>query len=96
MTRTQWIEKTKEIVNGATDAGITKAQATEIFTAIQTQLRDEMKNGEKVSFIPGAIVSVVSRAERKCRNPQTGEEIIVPAKNGLRIQMNTEGKRIYN
>ncbi len=96
MTRTQWIDKTKEIVNNATDAGITKAQATEILTAIQTQLKDEMKNGEKVSFIPGTVVSVVDRAERKCKNPQTGEEMIVPAKKGLRVQMNAEGKRIYN
>ena len=42
-------------------------------------LTEEMKKGEKVSFVGFGTFEVAERSERQARNPQTGAAIMVPA-----------------
>ncbi len=65
----------------ATEATQTHAKA--FLEALGNIIAGEAKNGEGVVLpVIGRFVSKQS-AERKCRNPRTGEEMIVPAKRKL-------------
>ena len=66
-----------EKVAAATD--LTKKDATAAVDAVFSTIHDALANGEKVQLIGFGNFEVRSRAERKGRNPQTGEEIEIPA-----------------
>ena len=66
-----------EQVAKATD--LTKKDATAAVEAVFSTIQDALANGEKVQLIGFGNFEVRSRAERKGRNPQTGEEIQIPA-----------------
>jgi DNA-binding protein HU-beta len=66
-----------EKVAAATD--LTKKDATAAVDAVFSTIQDALANGEKVQLIGFGNFEVRSRAERKGRNPQTGEEIKIPA-----------------
>ncbi|GBD67752.1 HU family DNA-binding protein [Tetragenococcus halophilus] len=71
--KAELIEKVAE----ATD--LTKKDATAAVDAVFTTIQDSLASGEKVQLIGFGNFEVRSRAERKGRNPQTGEEIKIPA-----------------
>ncbi|MGX2947106.1 HU family DNA-binding protein [Enterococcus alishanensis] len=64
--------------NVAEKTGLTKKESlavvNELFKAIETAL----SNGEKVQVIGFGNFEVRTRAARKGRNPQTGEELTIP------------------
>lgn len=61
-------------------ADITKKEADAALKATIQVISDALKKGERVA-IPGfGVFTVRTRAERKGRNPKTGEEIKIPAK----------------
>ncbi len=66
-----------EKVEAATD--LTKKDATAAVDAVSSTHQHALANGEKVQLIGFGNFEVRSRAERKGRNPQTGEEIKIPA-----------------
>ena len=43
--------------------------------------------GEEITLGKLGKFVVVERAERKCRNPQTGEELVVPAKKVVKFKI---------
>jgi len=62
----------------AEKAGLTKSQAEDTFNATFATIADLMSKQEDVS-IPGFGKFVTKvRAERKGRNPSTGQEIVIP------------------
>lgn len=61
----------------------TRAQAEEAVNAVITSLKEALEQGETMSFMGFGSFKIVDRAERKARNPQTGEEITIPAKKAL-------------
>lgn len=64
----------------AKGADISKKEADAALKAAIQAVSDALKKGERVA-IPGfGIFTVRTRAERKGRNPKTGEEIKIPAK----------------
>jgi len=71
--KAELIEKVAE----ATD--LTKKDATAAVDAVFSTIQEALANGEKVQLIGFGNFEVRSRAERKGRNPQTGEEIKIPA-----------------
>lgn len=73
MTKKEFIEKL------ATRAGLTKKDAGNFTDAFIEELSDMFKEGEEVSFIGFGKFSVKDRAERKGKNPKTGETVIIPA-----------------
>lgn len=66
-----------EKVAAATD--LSKKDATAAVDAVFSAIQDALANGEKVQLIGFGNFEVRNRAERKGRNPQTNEEIIIPA-----------------
>ena len=70
----------QELVNDvATTTGLTKKDATAAVDAVFTSIEEALKNGEKVQLIGFGNFEVRTRAARKGRNPQTGEEIEIAA-----------------
>jgi DNA-binding protein HU-beta len=73
MTKTDLIAKVAE----ATE--MTKKDSTKVVDATLDAIAEALKNGEKVQLLGFGTFVVRERAARKGRNPQTGEEIDIPA-----------------
>jgi len=63
----------------AEQEGIEKKQATVYTDAVIKAISDSLIAGEKIQFVGFGAFEVRDRAEKKVRNPQTGEELIAPA-----------------
>lgn len=63
-----------------------KAEAERALTAILETFETFLVKGEEVNFIGWGKFSVEERGERKGRNPQTGEEMIIPAKKTVKFK----------
>ncbi|WP_159721579.1 HU family DNA-binding protein [Enterococcus sp. CSURQ0835] len=63
----------------AEKTGLTKKDAAAAVDALFDGIQSSLKDGEKVQIIGFGNFEVRERASRKGRNPQTGEEITIPA-----------------
>jgi DNA-binding protein HU-beta len=61
------------------DAEITKRQAEKALNSLVDSVQDALSKGDSVTLVGFGTFSVMSRAARKGRNPQTGREIFIPA-----------------
>lgn len=71
--------KAELVDNVAKVTGLTKKDATAAVDAVFSSIQDDLKKGEKVQLIGFGSFEVRDRAARKGRNPQTGDEIEIPA-----------------
>ena len=74
----------------AADAGITKAEAKRALDSFVDNTTKCLKKGDRLSLIGFGSFSVSRRAARKGRNPQTGKEITIKAKNVVKFKPGTE------
>ncbi len=58
---------------------LTKADAGKALDGFLEAVKTALSNGESVALVGFGTFSVKQRAERKGRNPQTGNEIIIKA-----------------
>lgn len=65
----------------AADAGISKASAKAALDSLTDNVTKTLKGGGKVALVGFGTWSVSKRAARTGRNPQTGKEIKIAAKN---------------
>jgi DNA-binding protein HU-beta len=65
----------------AADAGISKAAAKAALESFTSNVTATLKKGGKVALVGWGTFSVSKRAARTGRNPQTGAEITIAAKN---------------
>ena len=65
----------------AADAGISKAAAKAALESFTSNVTATLKKGGKVALVGWGTFSVSQRAARTGRNPQTGAEITIAAKN---------------
>lgn len=65
----------------AADAGISKAAAKAALDSLTDNVTNTLKGGGKVALVGFGTWSVSKRAARTGRNPQTGKEIKIAAKN---------------
>lgn len=70
----------------AADAGISKVAAKAALDSFTGNVTDTLKNGGKVALIGWGTWSVSERAARTGRNPQTGDEIQIPAKKVVKFK----------
>lgn len=70
----------------ASNAGISKAEAKCALDAFIKSVTDALRNGETVSIVGFGSFSISKRASRTGRNPQTGKEIKISAKNVVRFK----------
>jgi DNA-binding protein HU-beta len=77
----------------AEDSGITKAQATDALNSALNAIAGGLKGGDKITLIGFGTFSVSTRAARTGRNPSTGKEIKIAAKNVVKFK---PGKELDN
>ena len=70
----------------ANDANLTKADAKRALDAFINTTEKCLKKGDKLSLIGFGSFSSNHRAARKGRNPQTGKEITIKAKNVVKFK----------
>ena len=70
----------------AADAGISKAAAKAALDSLTSNVTGALKKGEKVALVGWGTWSVSKRAARNGRNPQTGKEIKIAAKNVVKFK----------
>ncbi len=68
------------ITKMANDANISKRAAEDALNAFMTAVKDGLRRGESVSLVGFGTFNVSERSARKGRNPQTGQEINIPAR----------------
>ena len=69
-----------ELIDAIADsANLTKADAGRALDGVVNVITEALSNGDSVALVGFGTFSVKERAERKGRNPQTGEEITIKA-----------------
>ena len=70
-----------DLINEVSDVVITKKEAKAAVDCIFSSISKALKKNDTVSLVGFGTFSVSKRKARKGRNPQTGEEIEIKAKN---------------
>ena len=77
--RLNFMNKT-ELINAVAEANnLSKKDAAVAVAAVTDAIAEALKKGEKVQLIGFGTVEVKEKAARECRNPRTGETVMVPA-----------------
>lgn len=80
-----------DLINKIADnANLTKAQATEALNTVLDAVGAALKDGDKVTLVGFGTFSVSHREARSGRNPRTGENIEIPAKNVVKFKPGKE------
>ena len=74
----------------ASDAGLSKADAKRALDGFVGATTGALKKGDRISLVGFGSFSVSNRAARMGRNPQTGQEIQIAAKNVVRFKAGSE------
>lgn len=80
MTQQEMIE------NLAATHGITKAKAGRIYKDVFANIQGTLLSENRCAVAGFGTFSVVQRAEKKGRNPQTGEELTIPARMAVKFK----------
>ncbi|MBQ8472307.1 MAG: HU family DNA-binding protein [Bacilli bacterium] len=80
----------------ATNAGLTKADATRAIDATFDAITEALKKGDKITLIGFGTFSVSKRDARTGRNPLTGEPVNIPARNAVTFKAGTQLKNSVN
>jgi DNA-binding protein HU-beta len=73
------LNKTELIARVAEKTDLSKKDVTRVVDAVFEIITDALQNGDKVQLVGFGNFEVRERSARKGRNPQTGEEIDIPA-----------------
>lgn len=73
------MNKSELVKDVAERADLSRKDATDAVDAVFGTITEALSKNEKVQLVGFGSFEVRSRAERKGRNPQTGEEIKIPA-----------------
>jgi len=76
-----------ELIDSIADgANLSKADAKRALDAFIDSTGSALKKGDKVALVGFGTFSVSNRSARKGRNPQTGQEIQIAAKNVVKFK----------
>lgn len=75
----------------ASEVGISKKAAAEAIDSVFSNITRSLRRGDKYTHVGFGTFSVVQRAAREGRNPQTGATIRIPARNVVKF---TTGKAL--
>lgn len=73
------MNKTDLITKVAESTGMSKKDVTNVVEAVFESISEALQQGDKVQLVGFGNFEVRERTARKGRNPQTGEEIDIPA-----------------
>lgn len=74
----------------AGDAGLTKADAKKALDSFINATAGALKKGDRVALVGFGSFSISKRSARTGRNPQTGKEIKIAAKNVVKFKAGSE------
>ena len=90
------MNKSELIVAIAEKSGLTKKDSEKALKAFEEAVTEELKKGGKVQLVGFGSFDVAERAARTGRNPQTGEEISIPASKAPRFKVGKALKDAIN
>ena len=80
-----------ELVNVmAEKAGLTKVDAKKALDAFLCAATGAIRKGDRISLVGFGTFSTTKRPARKGRNPQTGKEIMIPAKKVVKFKASAD------
>ncbi|MFA7274406.1 MAG: HU family DNA-binding protein [Crocinitomicaceae bacterium] len=74
----------------ASEGGITKADAKKALDAFVSVTGSALKKDDRISLVGFGSFSISKRSARTGRNPQTGKEIKIAAKNVVKFKAGAE------
>lgn len=74
----------------AAESGLTKADSKRALDAFISATSDALKKGDRISLIGFGSFSTSERAARTGRNPKTGKEIQIAAKNVVKFKAGSD------
>ena len=74
----------------AGESGLTKADAKKALDAFVKVTGSALKGGDRVALVGFGSFGVSARSQRTGRNPQTGKEILIPAKKVVKFKAGSE------
>ena len=80
----------------AAEANLSKADAKRALDAFQSAITGALKKGDRIALVGFGSFSVSKRSARTGRNPQTGKEIKIPAKNVVKFKAGDELSKAVN
>ena len=86
MTKTELVEFMAE------KAEVSKAEASRLLDAFVEGVTKGLVEDVKVSLVGFLTLEKKERAERTARNPQTGENITIPARNAVTVKVDSKLK----
>ena len=90
------MNKAELVAAVAAKTGDTKKAAEASVDAIVAAIKESLKKGEKVQLVGFGSFEVRKRAARKGRNPQTKEEIKIPASKAPVFKAGKQLKELVN
>ncbi len=88
------MNKTELVETIAQRTGVSKTDVTSVLNEFEQIAGDVVAQGNETLTIPGFLkFEQTFRAARKGRNPQTGEEIQVPAANAAKVSAGNKLKK---
>lgn len=90
------MNKTDFVAKIAEKTGETKASAARSLEAVLETVQETLKKGESVEFVGFGKFEIVKKAARTGRNPSTGAEIKIPAKNSPTFKAGKTFKDLVN
>ena len=86
-----------ELVSAIADkAELSKKDAEAALKAFTDVIAEELKKGEKIQLVGFGTFEVSERAARTGRNPQTGEEMTIPAPTAPKFKAGKALKDLMN
>lgn len=76
--------------------GMTKKESSELLEAVFSTIKATLESGEKLKISGFGNFEVKKKADRRGRNPQTGETIIIPARQVLTFKPSTVLRQAIN
>ena len=80
----------------ATATGLTKADATRAIDATFATITEALVKGDKVPLVGFGTFGISKRAARTGRNPQTGAEVKIAARNAVSFKAGSALKEAVN
>jgi len=84
------MNKTELIDAVSASTGLSKADVKKALDGFTSSVESSLKSGDRVSLVGFGSWSVSERAARTGRNPKTGQEIKIDAKNVVRFKAGAE------
>lgn len=88
--------KCELIAKVAQESDLTKAHAERVVESILGSIKEGLSSGDKVTLRGFGTFKVEQRAARMGRNPKTGTDVSIPAKNVVKFKPSTELKDWVN